>query len=133
MSARYGAPRRDRTRREAAAAALPPAHVWGPVMVIPWAGPHECAEALATAGLDSGCAPIRAVVLDAARLGDGAAALWPLLDTLAALRAAGIEVVVAGLSDDARRGLAAALPPLALPFLTPDAASGIALAFQAVG
>jgi hypothetical protein len=133
VSGRDGVPPVDAARESAGAGALPPPHVWGPVMVISWAGPRECAEALAAARADSGCAAIRAIVLGAGAIGDDAAALWPLLDTLAALRAAGIETVVAGLGVEALRQLAALLPPLERPFAAPDVPSAIALAFQAVG
>jgi hypothetical protein len=102
-------------------------------MVIPWAGAAECAEALATARADSGCQPIRVVVLDAAHAGADAAALWPLLDAIAALRADRVEVVVAGLGADARARLAELVPPLERPLHAADVALAIALAFQAAG
>jgi hypothetical protein len=102
-------------------------------MVIPWAGPRECAEALAIARADSACAPIRAVVLDVAGVAPHVAALWPLLTALSALQDAGLEVVLSGLCHRAREQIQGSFPPLERPFHAADAAAAIALAFQAVG
>ncbi len=91
------APRRsDRERFERGS---PVIHVWGPVMVIPFAGPEESLRALDLIGRDPGARNVRVVVidLDGAIIdeGFGAAALEQVI---AAVEGWGAEPILTGVS-----------------------------------
>jgi hypothetical protein len=74
-------------------------HVWGPVMVIPFAGPEESLRALDLIGRDPGAREVRVVVVDLSGAliddGFGAAALEQILD---AVEGWGAEPILTGVS-----------------------------------
>ena len=80
-------------------AGAPIVHVWGPVMVIPFAGPDESLRALDLIGRDPGAREVRVVVVDLSGAiideGFGAAALEQILD---AIEGWGAEPILAGVS-----------------------------------
>ncbi len=103
----------------------PAAHIWGPVMVLPYSGAADSMAALDTVDDDLGTSQVRVVVVDVtgARIEAlEAAGLAQLLDHI---EGAGAEAIVAGLSAEAtpRFGLAS-------PLLARDLSEGIALGFQ---
>jgi hypothetical protein len=77
----------------------PAVHVWGPVMVLPFAGADETLHAVELIGLDPGARDVAVVVLDLTGTlldeGFGALALERVLD---AIRSWGAETVLAGVS-----------------------------------
>jgi hypothetical protein len=107
----------------------PAAHVWGPVLVLPYSGADDSLEAVELIRADVGHDQIRAVVLDVtgARI-DGVEAAG-LMHAIETLEAQGIESVIAGL----RSAACLRLPDtqrLRLPLVAPDLTAAIALAFQ---
>ncbi len=77
----------------------PVIHVWGPVMVLPFAGVDESLRALDLIGNDPGARAVRVVVLDLsdAIIDDGFGAV-ALEQILAAVEGWGAEVILTGLS-----------------------------------
>jgi hypothetical protein len=77
----------------------PVIHVWGPVMVVPFAGPDEALQALELIGRDPGARDVRVVVVDLAGVviddGFGASALEQILD---AVETWGAEPLLTGIS-----------------------------------
>ncbi len=77
----------------------PAIHIWGPVMVMPFAGPEIALQTLETLGRDEATRAVRVVVLDlcAAVLdeGFGAAALENLIEDI---QSWGAEVILTGIS-----------------------------------
>jgi hypothetical protein len=82
----------------------PAVHVWGPVMVVPFAGPEETMRAIDLIGQDAGARDVSVVVLDLAGTlldeGFGAVALERVLD---AIESWGAEPVLAGVSPLSER------------------------------
>jgi hypothetical protein len=105
----------------------PAIHVWGPVLVLPYAGAADGEAALDAVAADPEGEEIRVVIVDVlgARL-DGVESVG-LASLVARVRRRGIEVIVAGRRTS--RGLA----PLAEGLETRDVTAGIALAFQLCG
>jgi hypothetical protein len=87
----------------------PAVHVWGPVMVIPFAGADETLRAVELIGRDAGARDVSVVVLDlAGSLVDeafGAAALERVLEAIAGWGAEAILTGVSPLSERAVAGL----------------------------
>jgi hypothetical protein len=77
----------------------PVIHVWGPVMVVPFAGPDEALQALELIGRDPGARDVRVVVIDlaGALIDDsfGASSLEQILD---AVETWGAEPLLTGIS-----------------------------------
>jgi anti-anti-sigma regulatory factor len=75
-------------------------HIWGPVMVVPYAGPDEALAAIELVGRDPGAREVSAIVLDlsGAPLDDAfaAAAIERMLETV---EARGAELLLAGVSS----------------------------------
>jgi anti-anti-sigma regulatory factor len=82
-------------------------HIWGPVMVVPWAGPDEAQAAIELMGRDAGARDVSVIVLDlsGATLDEGfaAAALVRIIETI---ETRGAELLVAGASPLAEGVLA---------------------------
>jgi len=82
-------------------------HIWGPVMVVPYAGPDEALAAIELVGRDPGAREVSVIVLDlsGAVLDEGfaAAALERIVETV---EARGSELLVAGVSALAESVLA---------------------------
>ena len=80
-------------------AGSPAIHVWGPVMVLPFAGTDECLRSLDLIGRDPGARAVRVVVVDLAGAvideGFGAASLEQVLDAVAGW---GAEPILTGIS-----------------------------------
>ncbi len=94
----------ERPGLDAAAAVV---HIWGPVMVVPWAGPDEAQAAIELIGRDAGAREVSVIVLDlsGAVLDEGfaAAALERIAQTI---ESRGAELLVAGVSPLAEAVLA---------------------------
>src|SRR5262249_13953415 len=77
----------------------PVIHVWGPVMILPFAGPDECLRSLDLLGRDAGARAVRVVIVDLSGAvideGFGAASLEQVL---AAVESWGAEPVLTGIS-----------------------------------
>jgi hypothetical protein len=82
-------------------------HIWGPVMVVPWAGPDEAQAAIELVGRDPGAREVSVIVLDLSRAvldeGFAAAALESMARTI---ESRGAELLVAGASAFAEAVLA---------------------------
>ena len=80
-------------------AGTPVIHVWGPVMVLPFAGTDECLRSLELIGREPGARTVRVVVVDlgGAMIDDGfgAASLEQVLDAVAGW---GAEPILTGIS-----------------------------------
>jgi hypothetical protein len=108
----------------------PAAHVWGPVVVLPYSGADDSLEAISVIRGDIGPEQVRVVVVDVTGVrldGLEAAGLLRLVD---ALESIGVEAILAGQRhaaalrpDDAERSLRS-------PLVAPDLTTAIALAFQ---
>lgn len=85
--------------RESFEAGSPAVHVWGPVMVIPFAGPDESLRALELIGCDPEARNVRVVVIDltGAIIDDGFGAL-ALERIIEAVTSWGAEPLLAGVS-----------------------------------
>lgn len=106
----------------------PAVHVWGPVMVVPYAG-EETALAVESVARDPGAAGVSVVVIDLAGVivddGFGAVALERVVDVI---RCWGAEAVITGLSPLSERVVAGlAGDPIIVP---KDLRTAIATAFQ---
>ena len=82
-------------------------HVWGPVMVLPFAGSDECLRSLDLLGRDPGARAVRVVVVDLSGAlideGFGAASLEQVLD---AVEQWGAEPLLTGISPLSERAVA---------------------------
>lgn len=85
----------------------PVIHVWGPVMVLPFAGSDECLRSLELLGRDPGARAVRVVVVDLSGAlideGFGAASLELVLD---AVEDWGAEPLLTGISPLSERAVA---------------------------
>jgi len=104
-------------------------HIWGPVMVVPWAGPDEAQAAIELIGRDPGAREVSVIVLDlsGAVLDEGfaAAALERIAQTI---ESRGAELLVAGGSSLTEAVLADLEPrPIAVH---KDLDHAVAAAFQ---
>ncbi len=85
----------------------PVIHVWGPVMVLPFAGSDECLRSLDLLGRDPGARAVRVVIVDLSGAvideGFGAASLEQVLD---AVEGWGAEPVLTGISPLSERAVA---------------------------
>src|SRR5262245_17576015 len=86
----------------------PVIHVWGPVMVLPFAGSDECLRSLDLLGRDPGARAVRVVIVDLSGAmideGFGAASLELVLD---AVEDWGAEPLLTGISPLSERAVAA--------------------------
>jgi hypothetical protein len=77
----------------------PVIHVWGPVMILPFAGTDECLRSLDLIGREPGARPVRVVVIDLGGAvideGFGAASLEQVLDAIVGW---GAEPILTGIS-----------------------------------
>ena len=89
----------EREASEGFEAGSPAIHLWGPVMVVPFAGADESLRALELIGRDRAARGVRVVIVDCSGAiideGFGALALERILDAVAAL---GAEPILAGVS-----------------------------------
>ena len=85
----------------------PVIHVWGPVMVLPFAGSDECLRSLELLGRDPGARAVRVVIVDLSGAvideGFGAASLEQVLD---AVEGWGAEPLLTGISPLSERAVA---------------------------
>jgi hypothetical protein len=85
----------------------PVIHVWGPVMVLPFAGSDECLRSLDLLGRDPGARAVRVVIVDLSGAvideGFGAASLEQVLD---AVEGWGAEPILTGISPLSERAVA---------------------------
>jgi len=84
----------------------PVIHVWGPVMVLPFAGSDECLRSLELLGRDPGARAVRVVIVDLSGTvideGFGAASLEQVLD---AVEGWGAEPLLTGISPLSERAV----------------------------
>jgi len=84
----------------------PVIHVWGPVMVLPFAGSDECLRSLELLGRDPGARAVRVVIVDLSGAvideGFGAASLEQVLD---AVEGWGAEPILTGISPLSERAV----------------------------
>lgn len=89
----------ERPRSDGFEAGSPAIHLWGPVMVVPFAGADESLRALELIARDHAARGVRVVIVDCSGAildeGFGALALERILDAVAAL---GAEPILAGVS-----------------------------------
>jgi anti-anti-sigma regulatory factor len=82
-------------------------HIWGPVMIVPWAGPDEALAAIELVGRDPGAREVSVIVLDlsGASLDENfaAVALERIVETV---EDRGWELLIAGASPEAESVLA---------------------------
>ena len=107
----------------------PAVHIWGPVMVMPFAGPEAAMQTVELLGLDEATHSVRVVVVDLdGQLidpGFGAAALERIAEEI---QRWGAEVVLTGISADSEEVIAELQASLMLA--RKDLAEAIAYAFQ---
>jgi hypothetical protein len=108
----------------------PAAHVWGPVLVLPYSGADDSLEAVDVIRSDVGPDQIRAVVIDVTGARIDALEATGLMHMIEALEAQGIESVIAGLRSPDCLRLPDAQRALRVPLVAPDLTAAIALAFQ---
>ncbi|MCG8589092.1 MAG: hypothetical protein MJE66_07355 [Proteobacteria bacterium] len=91
--------------------AEPAVHIWGPVMVLPFAHPDDMLRAVDLLGRDPGASAVRVVVIDLRGAvldeGFGAAALEQVLDAVETWGADGVLAGISPLSEPAIRDLEA--------------------------
>ncbi len=107
----------------------PAAHIWGPVMILPYSGMLDSEDAIASVGDDPDIEQLRVVLVDVtgARIGElEAVGLVRLLDSVAGL---GVEAILVGLDRNAGSPFRAA-DALTPPLMVRELSEGIALAFQ---
>ncbi len=97
---------------------------WGPVLVLPYSGPDECARALDAAAADPECDPSAIAVVDCSGLPPADGGLVGLAQTLAVLEARGIDAILTGVPSHG------SAPASGAPLRAPNVPSAIALAFQ---
>lgn len=108
----------------------PAAHVWGPVLVLPYSGADDSLEAISVIRADLGPEQLRVVVLDVtgARV-DGVESAG-LIHVIEAIEGVGMEAVVAGLRSAECLRTGDPARALRTPLVAPDLTRAIALAFQ---
>jgi hypothetical protein len=108
----------------------PAAHVWGPVLVLPYSGSEDSLEAVQVIRADLGPEQIRVAVIDVTGVRIEAIEAAGLLRLIDALESLAIETVIAGpqRSDYLRRE--GTRGDLSLPLVASDLTAAIALAFQ---
>lgn len=110
----------------------PAAHVWGPVLILPYSGSEDSLAAVDVIRADVGADQIRVVVIDVTGVRVEAIEAAGLLRLIDALESLEIEAVIAGLHSAARLRRENPHRNLSLPLAAPDLTSAIALAFQLV-
>jgi hypothetical protein len=110
----------------------PAAHVWGPVLVLPYSGTEDSLAAVEVIRADVGPEQIRVAVIDVTGVRIEAIEAAGLLRLIDALQTLDIEVVLAGLRSPVCLQRSDGQRHLSLPLAAPDLTSGIVLAFQLV-
>jgi hypothetical protein len=108
----------------------PAAHIWGPVLILPYSGIEDSEDALLSIDRDLGADPVRVVVIDVtgARIDPlEASGLARLLDRVEAM---GVEAILVGLDDKDTPPFSEPEAGLSMPLRARDLSEGIALGFQ---
>ena len=108
----------------------PAAHIWGPVLILPYSGIEDSEDALISIERDIGIDPVRVVVIDVtgARIDPlEASGLARLLDRVEAM---GVEAILVGLDDKDTPPFLESEQGLSMPLCARDLSEGIALGFQ---
>jgi hypothetical protein len=108
----------------------PAAHIWGPVLILPYAGLDDSEDALLSIERDIGVDPVRVVVIDVtgARIEAlEASGLARLLDRVESM---GVEAILVGLDERDTPPFREDEHGLAMPLRARDLCEGIALGFQ---
>ncbi len=108
----------------------PAAHVWGPVMVLPYSGFQDSEAAIAAILADLGPEQIEVAVIDVTGAQIDALEALGLLQLLNELESRSIETILVGLSDEAKSAVLGQSYGVRLPLRCPGLAEAIALAFQ---
>jgi hypothetical protein len=106
----------------------PAAHIWGPVMILPYSGSEDSTDALESVHREMGVDRVRVVVVDVtgARIDDlESRGLAHVLDCVEEL---GAEAILVGLEE--HHALLSPERSLAAPLIARDLSEGIALGFQ---
>jgi hypothetical protein len=106
------------------------AHVWGPLLILPYTGYDDCEDSLEAVRLDPTCQGVSVAVVDVSRAEIDEGETLQLSRVLAALEEEGLELIVAGLSPDAAARFDAARPSRTAVARARDVAEAIALGFQ---
>jgi hypothetical protein len=106
------------------------AHVWGPVLVLPWAGIEDAECSLAAIWGDPIAETLEVAVVDVASAHIGDAETVGLLRLLDQLGEACVETIFAGMRPETFETLSESCGAAQRPLLSPDITSAIALAFQ---
>ena len=107
----------------------PAAHIWGPVMILPYSGGADSADALETIQRDVGPDQVRVVLVDMTGARVGALEAMGLARLLDRVEGLGVEPILVGLDRNAT-GLLPSGRGLSQPLVARDLAEGIALGFQ---
>ena len=108
----------------------PAAHIWGPVLILPYSGIDDSEDALTSIERDLGADPVRVIVIDVtgARIDPlEASGLARLLDRVEAM---GVEAILVGLDDKDTPPFLESEQGLSMPLRARDLCEGIALGFQ---
>lgn len=108
----------------------PAAHIWGPVLILPYSGGEDSEDALSSVERDIGAGHVRVVVVDltGARIDPiEASGLARVLDRAEAM---GLETILVGLDRSDTPPFREPRGGLAMPLQARDIIEGIALGFQ---
>jgi hypothetical protein len=108
----------------------PAVHVWGPVMVLPYAGIEDADGAIDAVEEDLGPEAVRVVVVDLTGLHVAPVELWGVVELISRLESRGVEVVVAGIRGVQPEDMPPQLSGHDGPPIVQELAAGIALGFQ---
>jgi hypothetical protein len=108
----------------------PAAHVWGPVMVLPYSGSDDCLVTLETIHQDVGRDQIRVVVIDATGAVIDAVEAIGLARLLDVLDSLNLEAVLVGVGEHYVKQFRAYHEQLKLPVVARGISEAITLGFQ---
>jgi hypothetical protein len=108
----------------------PAAHIWGPVMVLPYSGSDDCLVTLETIYEDVGHDQIRVVVIDATGAVIDAVEAVGLARVLDALDSLNLEAVLVGVGEHYVKQFRAHDEQLKLPVVATGLSEAITLGFQ---
>lgn len=109
------------------------AHVWGPVLVLPWAGIDDAECSLEAVWGDPIAETLEVAVVDVTSAHIGDAESVGLLRLVDQLTEACVEIIFAGMRPEVFAMLSESCGAAQRPLLSPDITSAIALAFQLCG
>lgn len=108
----------------------PAAHIWGPVLILPWSGAQDSEDALESIERDIGVDPVRVAVVDLTGARIDALEASGLARVLDRIEGMGIEAILVGLTVHDMLPFTEPRGALSLPLRARDLSEGIALGFQ---